>query len=126
VTHANDTTEPQTSAIIVIMSGIDDGSIISVNDIDNGDVQDGHWVLTLGRKEENDVCLKSDTFVSRQHAKLHLKDHSWWLEDCDSTNGTFIEMPDDFFSDQRVTGIIPLEMDQLFRVGRTWLRLKGL
>lgn len=107
---------------VTIMSGVDDGVTLRYSQ-DSGD---GHqqnideWVFTIGRHDNNDICLRNDTFVSRQHARLICRDAQWRLEDCGSTNGTFIETPGD---DQRVEHIITLASGEVFRVGRTWLRL---
>jgi predicted component of type VI protein secretion system len=112
---------------IMIMSGIEDGQLLQFSQENDGVLsnENEQWTLNIGRREENDICLKSDTFVSRTHAKLHWRDAHWWLEDCKSTNGTFVEHSEDFFSDVRVTGIIQIEIDQLFRVGRTWMAYQG-
>jgi hypothetical protein len=106
----------------MIMSGVDDGLVLSFAS-SNGDGvdKDGEWVITLGRRDDNDVCLRSDTFSSRYHAKLHRRGAGWWLEDCNSKNGTFVEEDDE---DARVSGMLELAPTQLFRVGRTWLRIQ--
>jgi pSer/pThr/pTyr-binding forkhead associated (FHA) protein len=107
---------------IMIMSGVDDGLVMSYSTENNdGTLKDQEWVLTLGRRDDNDLCLRNDTFSSRYHAKLHLRGSNWWLEDCNSKNGTFIE---DEQEDARVSGLIELSTGQLFRVGRTWLRIQ--
>jgi pSer/pThr/pTyr-binding forkhead associated (FHA) protein len=116
-------TKVNQSIHVMIMSGVEDGALFDFSPHD-GSRAEGHWTLSLGRRDQNDLCLRNDSFVSRLHAYLHWKDGRWWLEDCDSTNGTFVENPDDFFDDTRVKGIIPLEVGQLFRVGRTWLRIQ--
>ena len=109
----------------MIMSGVDDGSLLEfASDGGDGTVSEDRWSLSIGRRDENDICLSNDTYVSRQHANLHWKDQRWWLEDCESTNGTFIPNPNNFFEDSPVKGIIPIEKGQLFRVGRTWLRIQ--
>jgi pSer/pThr/pTyr-binding forkhead associated (FHA) protein len=107
---------------IMIMSGVEDGLVLSYASANgDGKTGSGEWVITLGRRDDNDVCLRNDTFSSRYHAKLHLRGASWWLEDCNSKNGTFI---DEGNEDARVSGLIELEPSQLFRVGRTWLRVQ--
>ncbi len=107
---------------LAIMSGLQDGSMIELSEEgDNGTTNGQKWTLSIGRREENDVCLRHDTYVSRYHALIHYQDNTWWLEDCNSKNGTFIEDNDD---DARVSGTIPIETGQFFRVGRTWLRLQ--
>lgn len=110
---------------IIVMSGVDDGSEIILQATSDGQQQEGAWVLRLGRKDDNDLCLRNDTYVSRDHAILIWRAGSWWLEDNDSTNGTFIEKEEDFFADERVYDRIPLDPEQLFCIGRTWLQIRA-
>jgi pSer/pThr/pTyr-binding forkhead associated (FHA) protein len=107
---------------IMVMSGVEDGLVMSFSTA-NGDgaIEDDKWVLTLGRRDDNDLCLRNDTFASRYHARLHLRGDGWLLEDLNSKNGTFIEEHDE---DARVSGTLELAAAQLFRVGRTWLRIQ--
>jgi pSer/pThr/pTyr-binding forkhead associated (FHA) protein len=109
---------------IMIMSGVQDGTLLSFSEGRDGRAEDDLWTLSIGRREDNDICLRNDTFVSRQHANIHWKHNQVVLEDCRSTNGTFAENPEDYFADERVTGTIALSNGQLFRIGRTWLRLQ--
>jgi len=107
---------------IMIMSGVEDGLVLSYSSA-NGDgvLEENEWVITLGRRDDNDICLRNDTFSSRYHARISLRGASWWLEDLNSKNGTFVEHDDE---DARVTEVIELRSGQLFRVGRTWLRVQ--
>lgn len=109
---------------LMIMSGVEDGLRLSYN-LENGDghISDDHriWKISIGRKEDSDVCLRNDSFISRQHAFIYCENNQWWLEDCNSTNGTFVEHAD---SDAKVTGAIPIEVNRLFRVGHTWMRIE--
>lgn len=109
---------------IMIMSGVEDGALLEFNTQSDGSMTEDKWTISIGRRDENDICLRNDTYVSRQHANLHWKDSRWWLEDCNSTNGTFIGNPENYFEDTPVKGIIPIEVSQLFRVGRTWMRIQ--
>jgi predicted component of type VI protein secretion system len=109
---------------IMIISGVEDGTLLTFSEERDGQMQDGTWTLRIGRREDNDICLKNDTFVSRQHANLHYKNSQWALEDCESTNGTFIEDPIDFFTDERVHGTVYVDIGQPFRIGRTWIRVQ--
>lgn len=109
---------------ITIMSGVDDGSLRKFDSGSDGVSNQDHWRISIGRLPENDLCLRFDTYVSRHHAFLHYREHRWWLEDNKSRNGTFIENALDSLSDQKIRSIIPIEHQQLFRVGRTWLRLQ--
>lgn len=109
---------------LMILSGLEDGALYEYSSVNDGEYQAEHWKLSIGRRDDSDICLRNDTFISRLHAKLHWKDAAWWLEDCNSTNGTFKERVDDYFNDERVKGIMPLDPGQLFRIGRTWIRLQ--
>jgi pSer/pThr/pTyr-binding forkhead associated (FHA) protein len=112
---------------IMIMSGDKDGSLLEYNTKSgDGELIDDHWTLSIGRREDRDLCLRNDTYVSRQHANIHWKDKHWWLEDCNSMNGTFLENANDFFDDARVKGIVPIEIGQIFRIGRTWMRIQPI
>lgn len=113
------------TVVIMVMSGVEDGLTYPFQAQNDGTVRGDHWVLSIGRKDDNDLCLKKDTFVSRNHARLFWRNQQWWLEDRNSTNGTFIENSENIFEDSRVNGIIPLTEGQLFRVGRTWLRIQA-
>lgn len=110
---------------IVIMSGVEDG-VERTFAADNGDgqINGSHWSISIGRRDENDLILKNDTFVSRHHARLHYQANQWWLEDINSTNGTFTENSDQFFMDTKVVGTILLDPQLMFRVGRTWLKIE--
>jgi serine/threonine protein kinase len=46
-------------------------------------------VITVGRDPENDIVLKDDK-VSREHARIELKEGQYWITDLNSTNGTLI------------------------------------
>jgi len=46
-------------------------------------------LMTIGRKLDNDIRLE-DTTVSSLHARLLCKDSGFYIEDCDSTNGTLV------------------------------------
>ena len=103
-----------------IMSGPDDGRKIRFQYAE-GDGRigpDGVWVLTLGRRDDCDLCLPFDTQISRVHAELiGTQDLRWLLEDKNSRNGTFI-------GKKRVDSASSLDAGVLFRIGRTWLRLE--
>lgn len=106
--------------LIMVMSGPDDGRTIQLNP-ERGDgfvAADGTWSLVLGRREECDVSLPFDTQVSRQHALLRIApDHEIWLADAGSRNGTYI-------GKTRIEEPVRIETGQLFRLGRTWLRIQ--
>lgn len=112
---------------IMVMSGVEDGTLMHFSTQQgDGKTDEIVWTLSIGRKDENDVVLRNDTYISRAHALLHWDAGQWWLEDLDSTNGTFLENMADFFNDTPVYGSVKLDEGQLFRVGRTWMRLQTI
>lgn len=118
----NEMQNPGVRLNIVIMSGLEDGTTLKYS-TENGDghrLPDGTWMFSIGRHDNNDVCLRNDTFVSREHAQLLFQYSHWHLLDKGSTNGTYIEAGD---IDQRVTDAVMLMNGQIFRIGRTWLRI---
>ena len=61
---------------------------------------DGQWmptgarfsllpITTLGRSAGNSIVVE-DSFASGKHARIILQDGHWWLEDCNSRNGTLL------------------------------------
>ena len=46
--------------------------------------------FTIGRAPESDVWVH-EAGVSRRHARVELDDEGWWLVDCGSANGTFVD-----------------------------------
>jgi len=109
---------------VIVLSGAEDGRTHTFLQGHEGYESEDSWSLSVGRRNDNDLCLQFDTFASRQHAKLHWKNKQWWLEDCNTVNGTFLENTSDFFSEERIKGIIPIQEGELFRIGRTWLRIQ--
>ncbi|MCX7112327.1 MAG: EAL domain-containing protein [Proteobacteria bacterium] len=64
--------------------------------LEGNTIEGGHWVVTItsspfviGRKEGCNLHLAVDG-ISRTHAKIIDKNGVWWLSDCGSTNGTFL------------------------------------
>ncbi|MBN1200529.1 MAG: FHA domain-containing protein [Anaerolineae bacterium] len=101
---------------IALMSGPQDGAMLSFETLldDGGPVE-----ITIGRREGCDICLSYDSQVSREHARLIFDGNCFWLEDMDSTNGTFLD-------EDKITGRVEIEPGELFRVGRTWLRVEPM
>jgi pSer/pThr/pTyr-binding forkhead associated (FHA) protein len=97
---------------LMIMSGPEDGTVLRLDQPKQGDA------YILGRREDCDVVLMYDNQVSRQHTRLFMADGQWRLQDLGSRNGTYI-------GKQKIDGIAPLEWGQMFRMGRTWIRLQA-
>lgn len=100
--------------VIALMSGPQDGAILSFETVAEGDEP---TELTIGRREGCDICLHYDSQVSREHAVLSLEKDTFWLEDTNSTNGTFV-------GDKKITGRVSIQPGELFRIGRTWMRVE--
>lgn len=73
-------------------------------------------VLTLGRGEENDLHLPLDPLVSTEHARIQFTSGQFWLEDLQSTNGTFL-------AQGRVDGRVLIGPGTCFTIGRTVIEL---
>ncbi|MHB8625549.1 MAG: FHA domain-containing protein [Aggregatilineales bacterium] len=100
---------------VSLMSGPQDGRTFTFVAPDGSDP----LVLTIGRRDTCNVTLSYDTQVSRLHARLiyDARDTEFFLEDAGSRNGTFL-------GTTRVRERVTLESGELFRIGRTWLRIE--
>lgn len=72
-------------------------------------------VTIIGRSTETEIAL-NDSFLSNEHARLELREAVWWLEDLNSTNGTFL-------NGFEVRGSTELHPGDVVRVGRVELKL---
>jgi pSer/pThr/pTyr-binding forkhead associated (FHA) protein len=113
---------------ITYMSGPLDGKTLVFEQPEPGD----ELILNIGRREGCDMHMPFDNQVSRLHARLGCSVEpvtaseavadpfvlSFWLEDLNSRNGTFIER-----EKRTIRGRVPLRPGSLFRIGRTWMRL---
>ncbi|NDJ84774.1 MAG: FHA domain-containing protein [Chloroflexi bacterium] len=104
---------------ITFMNGPRDGDTLAF-DISEEDLETP-LVLTIGRRDDADICLNYDSQVSRLHVHVGFDGEDFWLEDTGSRNGTFV-------GDTRIPEAesYAIEPGTLFRVGRTWLRLDPL
>jgi len=48
--------------------------------------------LTIGKSSSSDIVLRDDDYVSREHAQVVQRDNGFFIEDLDSSNGTFIRI----------------------------------
>ena len=113
---------------ITFMSGPLDGKTLRFEQPDIGD----ELILHIGRREGCDVHMPFDNQVSRLHARVGCKSMtvtatdsvsdpfilSFWLEDLDSRNGTFVERERNPIRER-----VSLRPGSLFRIGRTWMGL---
>jgi pSer/pThr/pTyr-binding forkhead associated (FHA) protein len=99
---------------IALMSGPQDGTVLTFETLLDSDEP---TEITIGRREGCDVCLNYDSQVSREHALLVFDGEHFWLEDTNSTNGTYV-------GDEKISERVEVQPGELFRVGRTWLRVE--
>jgi hypothetical protein len=71
--------------------------------------------VTVGRSTDNDLVLDSDEFASVHHARIQPRRDGVWLEDLDSTNGTFL-------NGAKLSRPQKLTPGDVIRVGETDLR----
>jgi hypothetical protein len=72
-------------------------------------------VTTLGRDVNNSIIVE-DPFASSDHAVLTFRGRAWYVEDRESTNGTFV-------NGSRVNGVAPLGFGDVLQVGQVRFRL---
>ena len=65
--------------------------------------------VTLGRGSQNQVRLE-DNFTSQEHAVIFQRDGHFWLEDLDSSNGTYV-------NDQQINVPIVLSKGDQIKIG---------
>lgn len=97
----------EVKALIEVMSGPMDGTEIRL----------AKEVTNIGRRSDNDIVLVLDPYVSRKHARITFDEGSYWLEDLNSTNGTWKD-------GQKITKKEKLKSGDVFRIGDTWLQFR--
>ena len=68
--------------------------------------------LSVGRGGQNDLVLDGDEFASARHARIEVRGDGVWVQDLESTNGTFV-------NGSRVAGAQRLGAGDVLRVGET-------
>ena len=77
----------------------------------------GSAPVTVGRGGQNDLVLDGDEFASSRHARIEARGDGVWVQDLDSTNGTFV-------NGARVVGAERMSPGDVLRVGETDLRVE--
>jgi hypothetical protein len=73
-------------------------------------------ITTLGR-DVNNAIVVDDEFVSADHAVLTFRGRTWYVEDLDSTNGTFV-------NGSPIDGVEPVGYGDEIQLGQVRLRLE--
>lgn len=101
---------------LTFLSGPSDGRTLRVSP--RGDAPE----ITFGRTDQCVVSLPYDAEISRSHARLVFRGQAWLLEDCGSSNGTFLG---EFAQSLRIMAPTPVRTGHVFRVGRSRFRFDG-
>ncbi len=70
--------------------------------------------LSIGRDKENTIALDLPN-ISRRHARLYGEDDAYYIEDCESTNGIFV-------NSIRIAGLRHLANGDLIKVGGAFFK----
>ena len=70
--------------------------------------------FAIGRGEMNDLTLRQDPTISLRHARIVREGRHYWLEDLNSSNGTFI-------GDKQIRDRSLIGAGSVFVLGRTTL-----
>lgn len=73
-------------------------------------------ITTLGRDVNNSVVI-DDPFASAEHAILTFRGRGWYVEDLESTNGTYV-------NGNRIEAVAPLTFGDEVQIGQVRLRLE--
>ena len=68
--------------------------------------------VTVGRGGQNDLVLEGDEFASARHVRIEMRGDGVWVQDLESTNGTYV-------NGSRVAGAQRLDAGDVLRVGET-------
>ena len=98
---------PTRPSQLVITAGAQAGAMMQLGD----------HPITIGRANDIEVSLQDD-YASGRHARLFPQGSRWFLEDLNSTNGTFV-------NGERLTRATPIEPGDDIRVGGTPMQLRG-
>lgn len=72
--------------------------------------------VLIGRESTCDCIIQHST-VSSRHAQLSYHHLQWWLEDLDSTNGTFL-------NEEQVSSSVVLATGDRIRCGAIWIKVE--
>lgn len=89
--------------------GVEVLEITGQSNVKKGSVIPIRSSVTIGRKDDNSVII-SDQHISGNHARLIIKNNVLFIEDLNSTNGTFV-------NDKKIDGKVKLFGKDVIRIG---------
>ena len=105
--------------IAYVADGRNGTSVLVVEDSDvlapNTRFQVRGGTTSIGRSAQSDIVLKNDDFASGRHATLTRHGGLLYVEDAESTNGTYV-------NDRKAVGATPLRSGDRLRIGSTTFR----
>ncbi len=96
----------ETGAQLVITRADGSSHSIPLGDVD----------ITIGHADDN-VLVLADEYTSSHHARISKRDRSWVIEDCGSTNGTWVDR-------KRISGTTAMNPGVRVRVGKTEIAIR--
>lgn len=86
-----------------------------VSDDSTIDLALSRQAILIGR-EEGDIVLNHDSAASRAHARITYEDGAYWIEDLNSTNGTWVNR-------HRLSRRVELHRGDVVQIGQTTFRI---
>lgn len=70
--------------------------------------------ILIGRSEEANILMGYDQYCSRKHAKIYWDDNKCYVQDLESTNGTYV-------NGEKIQGTVQLNNNDIISLGSTEL-----
>lgn len=99
------------------MQGLEVVDVSEEVNVKKGSVIPVRSTVSIGRKEGNSIVL-TDVHVSGNHARLTIKNNVLYIEDLNSTNGTFV-------NGKRISGRVKLLGNDEVKIGTTTFKVLG-
>lgn len=115
LSHLNSLKTDEHIAKVLVIRGNDihkSFELLRINEENSETPADTEFIT--GRDESCDIYL-DDLLISRKHARIFSHGYKFYLDDIQSTNGTFL-------NDERVNGIVRLRNQDRISIGNTVLK----
>lgn len=99
------------------MQGLEVVDVSEEVNVKKGSVIPVRSTVSIGRKEGNSIVL-TDVHVSGNHARLTIKNNVLYIEDLNSTNGTFV-------NGKKISGRVKLLGNDEVKIGTTTFKVLG-